>query len=84
MSVTRTTRRQRIQAQTGTAKSVKLTPAEHERLKSFGSELDTQKERAKKLGVTREAYLRICLSGSGRGDYVAAIRKALKSEPVIS
>lgn len=62
----------------GFAKSVALTPEEHEQLKTFGDASDTQAVTAKKLGITRSAYLRILGEGSGRGDYIKSIKRVLQ------
>ena len=69
----------RSKAQQRNVKSLALTPAEHEQLKAFGEETDTQAQKATKLGVTREVYLRMRLSGTGRGDYVVKVREALRT-----
>jgi predicted DNA-binding protein (UPF0251 family) len=63
-------------------KSVSLTEDEKLKLKHFGGELLTQHQKATKLGITRSAFLRALMAGSGRGDNIKKIKDVLSKEPL--
>jgi hypothetical protein len=71
-----------IKAQTGVRKSIALDPDEMLKLENFGSEYDTQQDKANKLGISRGALIRVLHSGSGRGDTIRILKNSLKKVPL--